>query len=223
MPAILRLFKEFWPIAIIFSICIVIFAFDVFTRASGIPFSAPYMMFPGYVTEAWDHVLAGTFSKNDGRALFSLVTYAFLHGNFSHIFFNLLFIWIFGSLVLRELGTIWFFIAYFITAIAGGIGQTLLEPDSLIPTLGASGALMGLEGVYFGMALRWRLPKPDVWPIAEPIPQERLMIFAGFGVLVDISGLIGSTENIAYGAHLGGFIAGFFLSTVLIPRPKNAQ
>jgi len=49
-----------------------------------------------------------------------LLTYAFLHGDAEHIFFNLLFIWVFGSLVLRELGPAWFFVIFVTTAMAGG-------------------------------------------------------------------------------------------------------
>jgi membrane associated rhomboid family serine protease len=181
-----------------------------------------FMMVPAEVNASWQALLAGNLEWESLKGLTSLLTYAFLHANMEHIALNLIFIWVFGSLVFRELGAVWFFIAFILTAITGGIGQVLLNPQSMTPTLGASGALMGLEGLYFGMALRWRLPNPDVWPIAEPIPQERLMIFAGLGIMLDISGIVGSSVGIAYGAHIGGFIGGLILGITLIPRPKHA-
>ena len=81
---------------------------------------------------------------------------------------------------------------------------------------------MGLEGIYLGMAIRWRLPNPDVWPIAHPITQERLMIFAALGIFMDLSGILSDSQGIAYGAHLGGFVGGILLGTTLIPRPEHA-
>ncbi|MGB0371619.1 MAG: rhomboid family intramembrane serine protease [Opitutales bacterium] len=223
MVALLKFLRTYWPLAIIFAVCILAFLVDLVAFAQDIWISQNLLMVPHKISGAWENLLAGNLGWGSLSPLSTLVSYAFFHADFGHIFWNLLFIWIFGSLVLRELGAVWFFICYFLAAIAGGLAQTLLDPQSTIPTLGASGALMGLEGIYFGMAMRWRLPNPDVWPIAEPIPQERLMILAGFGILMDISGVIGQSGNIAYGAHIGGFICGMFLATVVIPRPRNAQ
>ena len=79
---------------------------------------------------------------------------------------------------------------------------------------------MGFEGAYLGLAVRWSLPWPRIWPIAHPIPPMRLVILAVVGFGFDISGTITGTPGIAYGAHLGGFIAGLFLTSFITPRPK---
>lgn len=180
-------------------------------------------MIPSEVTSSWQALLSDGLDWGQFGSLSTLLSYAFLHADTEHIAMNLVFIWVFGSLVLRELGAVWFFITFVLTAITGGIGQVLLDPSSTIPTLGASGALMGLEGIYLGMALRWRLPNPDVWPIAHPVPQERLVIFAILGILMDISGILGNDSGIAFGAHVGGFIGGVILGTTFIPQPRHAK
>ena len=214
--------KEYWPLALIFAACGLIYLVDRVSSLGGTQPLGGLMMVPAEVTLAWRNLLSGQVDAQGLWAFSTLFTYALMHGDVWHILGNMLFIWVFGVLVMRELGVAWLLSTFVVAAIGGGVGQTLLEPMSPIPTLGASGALMGLEGMYFGMALRWRLPQPDVWPIAQPIPQERLMLFAGFGVFLDISGVLGDAGGIAFGAHLGGFISGFFMGTTLIPRPKNA-
>jgi len=209
-------------LAVVFGVCVLAFVLDTFFASQGSYWMDRFLMVPVEVSSSWQSLLAGSFEWERLQALTTLLSYAFLHADVGHISMNLLFIWVFGVLVLRELGAVWFFVIFVVTAITGGIGQVLLEPQSMIPTLGASGALLGLEGAYFGMALRWRLPKPDVWPIAEPIAQERLMIFAVLGIVMDVGGIIGSGVGVAYGAHIGGFIGGIALGTTLIPRPKHA-
>ncbi|ADE55737.1 rhomboid family intramembrane serine protease [Coraliomargarita akajimensis] len=223
MPPKLKVLHETWPLILIFLLCGLTFAVDVFTPAGAIPITDPWLLVPAEVSAAAKGLLAGSVDAASLRTLSTLLSHAFLHGGIEHIVLNLIFIWIFGVLVLRELGIRWFFLTFILTAITGGIGQTLLDPESIIPVLGASGALMGLEGIYLGMALRWRLPNPDVWPIARPVPQERLMLLAVFGIILDLFGIVGQEGGIAFGAHIGGFLGGLFLGTLLIPRPRNAR
>lgn len=223
MPSVLHFLRTYWAIALVFLICGIVFALNTWVLADEGWGMYPYTMVPAKVTLAWEQLLSGAIDRASLTKFATLVSAAFLHADAEHIFFNLLFIWIFGSLVLRELGSIWFLVIFILTAVTGNIGQVLLDPQSPISVLGASGALMGLEGVYFGMAVRWRLPKADVWPIAEPIPQERLLIFAALGLIMDLSGIFGQETGTAFGAHIGGFIGGFVLSTTIIPRPKNGH
>ncbi|MFQ3225278.1 MAG: membrane associated rhomboid family serine protease [Lentimonas sp.] len=206
-----------------FAACILVFALDALTASLGNFWMARFMMVPAEVTSSWRALLLDGVDWSQLDSLSTLLSYAFLHADAEHITMNLIFIWVFGSLVLRELGALWFFIAFVLTAMTGGIGQLLIEPHSMIPVLGASGALMGLEGIYLGMALRWRLPDPDIWPISYPISQERLILFAALGILMDVSGILGNDASIAFGAHIGGFIGGFFLGITFIPRPRNAR
>jgi len=218
-----RFLNDAWPLLLIFLVCGLFFVADKATGHDGVAVTDPLMMVPVEVSAAGQALLAGDVDGASLHALGTTFTYALLHADVAHILMNMVFIWMFGTLVLRELGPVWFFLIFIVTAITGGIGQVLLDPDSPIPTLGASGALLGLEGAYLGMALRWRLPDPDVWPISQPIPPERLIIFAAIGVAADISGIVGQAGGIAFGAHLGGFIGGALIATTVIPRPRNAH
>lgn len=222
MPNLVKFLRSYWPLAVVFTLCGLAFAVDKLTEAQGNYMMHRFMMVPAEVSSSWQALLSEGFAWPQLEAFSTLLTCAFFHGDVEHIALNCIFIWVFGSLVLRELGSTWFFITFLVTAITSSIGQVLLDPSSMNPTLGASGALMGLEGVYLGMALRWRLPKPDVWPLATPVAQERLIIFALIGIFLDIGGIIGNQEGIAFGAHIGGFLGGAFLGTTAIPRPRNA-
>ena len=191
-----------------FAVCILVFAMDVITGAQGSDGMERLMMVPAEVTSSWEALRTDGFDWSQFGAFSTLLSSALMHADAEHIAMNLIFIWVFGSLVMRELGALWFFITFVLTAITGSMGQVLLEPDSAIPVLGASGALMGLEGIYLAMALRWRLPGADVWPLSRPVPQERLIVFAALGILMDVSGIVGNDAGIAFGAHIGGFIGG---------------
>ncbi len=114
------------------------------------------------------------------------------------------------------------FITFVFTAICGGICHVALNPTEQIPMLGASGAVMGFEGLYLGMAVRWRLPDPHVWPIARPVPPSRLVLLAVLGLVMDFAEYLGGGSGVAYGAHLGGFIAGMVLGASIVPMPRVA-
>ncbi|MGB0744081.1 MAG: rhomboid family intramembrane serine protease [Opitutales bacterium] len=223
MPSYNRFLKDFWPVVTIFVICGAFFAVDLATREGWHSATDPLMMVPAEVYAAWQAVLEGELNGERAFTLATTLTHALLHADGEHLLMNMLLIWVFGSLVLQELGAVWFFAIFIVTALTGGIGQVLLDPNSPIPALGASGALMGLEGVYLGMALRWRLPDPDVWPIAEPIPPGRLILLAVVGLAMDVSGILSDAPGIAYGAHLGGFVGGSLIATTIIPKPRQAK
>lgn len=175
---------------------------------------------PAELESAWHQILSGTTSTSNWLELTTLLTAALMHGGVDHILFNMLFLWIFAGLVGELLGARWMLTIFFLTAICGSVGDVILRSGEHIPSLGASGAVMGFEGAYLGLAVRWSLPWPRIWPIAHPIPPMRLVILAVVGFGFDISGTITGTPGIAYGAHLGGFIAGLFLTSFITPRPK---
>ena len=80
--------------------------------------------------------------------LWQFFTYMFLHGNFLHIFLNMYALWIFGIEIERMWGTREFYKYYFITGVGAGVIHTILTPMSTIPTIGASGAVMGILTAY---------------------------------------------------------------------------
>lgn len=177
-----------------------------------------FMVVPAQVAESWRHLRAGVFTTADLAAFGTLLSHAFLHGDIEHVLFNMLYLWIFAALIVEHLGRRWFVLIFVVTAIAGGIAHTLLDPAKTIKMLGASGALMGFEAAYLGIALRHQLPDPRVWPLAHPVPPMQLAAFAVLGIAFDFHDVyIGEVDFIAHGAHIGGFVAGLFLTTVVLP------
>jgi membrane associated rhomboid family serine protease len=135
--------------------------------------------------------------------LWRLVTYMFLHGGMMHILFNMLFLWWFGSELEKHWGQAPFLIYYFVTGIGGGLFH-LLQPNSEIPVIGASGAIMGILLAY---GLKWPNRTVLLWFII-PIKMKYLVIIS---VVIEFIGAINTSggSGIAHLAHLGGMIVGF--------------
>lgn len=183
-------------------------------------FEDRFMAVPADVVGAFRALSSGDFSES--VALLTLFTAALLHGDIGHLLGNMLYLWIFAAMATELLGQRWMILTFVFTAICGSACHVALNPEETIPMLGASGAVMGFEGLYLGMAVRWRLPFPHVWPIARPIPPAHLAAIGVLGLLFDFSGYIGGQVGVAYGAHLGGFIGGMFLGGAVVPMPRVA-
>lgn len=181
-----------------------------------------YMAVPGSITDAWIAMRGGDFSGDQWAEMFSMVSAVFLHGNLGHLAWNMLPLWIFGALAVELLGYRWMLLAFLFTGICGNVCHTALNHDQYILLLGASGAVMGFEGLYLAMAVRWQLPDPHVWPISSPVPPSRLAILGLIGLALDFSDYMSGVQGVAYGAHLGGFIGGLFLGGFIVPMPRVA-
>jgi len=147
---------------------------------------------------------------------FQVVTYAFMHGNFGHLFFNMIGLWTFG----QELERLWggkrymqFYAASLLSAAAVQMLITWLL-NSPYPTLGASGALFGLL-LAFGMLF----PNRQVMLIIPPIPLKAKTLVIGYGALELFFGVTGTQEGVAHFAHLGGMIGGFLMIQYWRGRP----
>ncbi|MEO1858085.1 MAG: rhomboid family intramembrane serine protease [Rubritalea sp.] len=186
----------------------------------GVDTYRPYMMVPEEVVTAWDAALAGDI---DVSAFLTILSYAFLHGGFEHLLFNMLYLWIFGALAVELIGSKWMLVTFVVTAICGSMLHVVMNAGSPIPTLGASGAVMGFQGLYLGMAVRWALPDPEIWPMDRPIPPGQLAILGIIGLVMDYMGFLGGGLGVAYSAHLGGFIGGIVLGAFVVPMPGSAR
>jgi membrane associated rhomboid family serine protease len=136
-----------------------------------------------------------------------LVSYGFLHGDLLHLSFNMLGLWMFGS----ELERLWgrqrywqFLLASLLAAAATQLLITWLT-RSMVPTVGASGALFGLL-LAFGMLF----PNRIIVPLIPPIPMKARTFVIVFGVLELVLGLYGRS-GVAHFAHLGGMLGGFLM------------
>jgi membrane associated rhomboid family serine protease len=139
--------------------------------------------------------------------IWQLGTYMFLHGGLLHIVLNMYALWVFGIEVERMWGAKAFYRYYFITGIGAGIIHTIITPFSMVPTIGASGAVMGVLAAFAIM-----FPEREITLLLFFILPVRMkartmaLLFAGMSLL---SGTVGSPDGIAHFAHLGGMLVGY--------------
>ena len=141
----------------------------------------------------------------------TIITYMFLHGDFSHILFNMLGLLFFGPRLEIELGERNFILLYFVSGLMAAL-LSFVNPLSAI--IGASGAVYG---VFMGFAYYWPREKIYIWGVL-PV-QARLMV--AFMTVMSLFGGFGFTmDNIAHFAHLGGFLGGYLFLKFLDRKAK---
>jgi len=144
-------------------------------------------------------------------AFWQPVTYAFLHGSFFHIFFNLFALWMFGGDVEQALGSGRFLRLYLLSAIGAALCHLVFNASSLHPVIGASGAIYGVL-VAFAVLFPDRVITLLLFFVV-PIQMKAkylAMIFVGISLFSGIEGrLFGAQDGIAHLAHLGGALTGF--------------
>jgi len=136
-----------------------------------------------------------------------VVSYAFLHGDEFHIFFNMLGLWMFGSEIERLWGQrrYWQFLLAGVLAAAAAQMLVTALTGSRAPTVGASGALFALL-LAFGMLF----PNRIIMPLFPPIPMKARTFVIIFGALELLLGLYGRS-GVAHFAHLGGMVGGYLM------------
>jgi membrane associated rhomboid family serine protease len=149
----------------------------------------------------------------------TLFTSMFLHGGWGHLLGNMLFLWVFGDNVEHRIGHGRFFVFYLATGVAAALAQVYFDPESIVPMVGASGAISGVLGGYLLMFPRNRV-YVLTWGGVMAVPAVFML---GLWILMQfVSGVgsIAATENtggggVAYLAHIGGFIAGMILAPLM--------
>ncbi len=194
----------------------VIFVLFLLQVTVGSGWSRTFGSIPAEIRAGARQLAEGDFSAGAVFEVCTLFTATLMHGSIEHVAFNLAYLWIFAWLVMQALGVRWGIAIFLITGIAGNLTQCFFDWDSPIPIIGASGAVLGFEGAYLGLYLRFRLRDPDIWPIAHPIPPMNLLIITLIGVVTDIGGILQQGQGIAYGAHLGGLVSGLFLTSFVV-------
>jgi membrane associated rhomboid family serine protease len=147
----------------------------------------------------------------------TLFTSMFMHAGWVHLGGNMLYLWIFGDNVEDRFGHALFAIFYLLCGLAATFAQMAFNLDSIIPNLGASGAIAGVLGAYILMFPQQKvrvLIGRVVTPVSAVIVIGLwivLQFFSGIGSIADTA----DTGGVAYMAHIGGFIAGFALTFLL--------
>ena len=145
--------------------------------------------------------------------ILSLFSAMFLHGGFMHLAGNMLFLWIYGDNVEHRLGRLPYLVAYLGTGVVATLVHALLDLGSVLPTVGASGAISGVLGFYFVWFPRNRVRLLLLLPFFFHIIYAPARFVLGVYVILDnllpflaSRGMAGG--GVAYGAHIGGFLGG---------------
>ena len=158
----------------------------------------------------------------------SLITSMFLHGSWMHIIGNMLYLWIFGDNIEDQFGHGRFLVFYLLSGIAAALGQVAMNPESTLPTIGASGAVAGVMGAYIVFYPQSRvLTLIPLWFYFEMIEVPAIFLL-GVWFLMQLfsAGAIAVTASsesggIAFMAHVVGFLAG--VVGVFVFRRKRPQ
>jgi membrane associated rhomboid family serine protease len=161
----------------------------------------------------------------------NVVTSMFLHGGFLHVGGNMLYLWIFGDNVEDRMGHGRFLAFYLLCGTAAALGQTLTVPNSVVPMVGASGAVAGVMGAYFVLYPHSRIVTLLPLFIFIQIIEVPAIFFLGIWFVMQLLSGVGSiaaaTEGepgggIAFWAHIAGFAAGV-LGVFVFRRPQRER
>lgn len=144
---------------------------------------------------------------------FNFLSSMFMHGDIMHIGGNMLFLWIFGDNIENLIGHVRYLAFYLICGFAAAAGQIIMGPDSIIPMIGASGAISGVLGGYLLM-----FPNKPVRAVLFNM-LTTVPAFVAIGIWIVYQVVLGFLSpsgggGVAYAAHIGGFLAGLVLIKV---------
>lgn len=152
----------------------------------------------------------------------TFITSMFLHGGWVHLIGNMLYLWIFADNIEHAVGRIKFIIFYLVCGIIAGLTHYAFNHGSSVPTVGASGAIAGVLGAYLNLFPHARVYTLFIWGFFIRIIPLPAIYMLGFWFVFQLlsAGLTPKgMGGVAYGAHIGGFVAGYLLVR-LFCKPK---
>jgi membrane associated rhomboid family serine protease len=194
--------------------CFIAFAYELFVLWQGgeqalNAFFEQWGTIPAELTAA---INAGDWLS---QPVLDVFTSMFLHAGWLHLLGNMLYLWIFGNNVEDRMGRVLFLLFYLAGGVAAVAGQTLIDPTSEEPMIGASGAIAAVLGAYLVLFPRARIQSLVFLGFFYQLIDVPAVIVLGFWfVLQVIDGIasLGATDstlvNVAFFAHIGGFVAG---------------
>lgn len=164
-------------------------------------------------------LLKGSITISDYTPIFSNL---FLHGGWLHIIGNMWYLWLFGDHVEDWLGPLPFLAFFLLTGLIANLSHIILDPFSDIPVIGASGAVSGILGAYLILYPTAKIKTLVPIFIFLQIFEVPATIFLGLWFFLQLqSGTAAATgSNIAWWAHIGGFLAGMLLIKLFPCRCK---
>jgi len=159
-----------------------------------------------------------------GKTLHTLATNIFLHGGWSHLGGNMLFLWIFGDNIEDCCGHLRYLAFYLATGVAAATLWIFTAPNSPYPAVGASGAISGVLGAYFVLYPRARIRALIGTGLFLRVVRIPASVAIGLWFVYQLLlAAIPVNTGVAYWAHVGGFLAGLALARVIRPRLRQPQ
>ncbi len=155
----------------------------------------------------------------DPARSYTLLTSMYTHAGFSHLFWNLLGLIFIGMMFEQRIGARPFILLYFLSGLVGTLVFAALHWNSLIPVVGASGAISGVLG---GFARLFPREKLSMIIMVIPLPPMPIWIIVGIFVFIQLL-LSGTSTDIAFEAHLGGLAAGILIAPLVVKMPLHKR
>ena len=153
-------------------------------------------------------------------ALATIFTSMFMHGGFTHLIGNMLYMWIFADNIEDNLGPKKFIVFYLLSGIGAAMTQVLLDTHSQIPMVGASGAIGGVLGAYLINHPNARVLVLIPFGFFSQLIKIRALYVLGFWFILQF---FSSGGGIAYAAHIGGFVSGIILILFFNKKTKKTK
>lgn len=173
-------------------------------------------------TTEWAFV-PGRFTQNPAGDAQTLLYAMFMHGSWMHLGGNMLYLWIFGNNIEDRFGHVPFLLFYLVSGLLATFAQYFVMPNSMVPNVGASGAIAGVLGAYLLLFPRKQVQVAIGYAVM-PMPA---LIVIGFWIVLQLFSGVGSIAytdetsdqgGVAYMAHVGGFFAGLALAFLMRRR-----
>lgn len=162
--------------------------------------------------------------RTPGSIYLTLLTSMFMHGSLMHLAGNMWFLWIFGDNIENDLGRVRYAIFYLLTGLLASLAHIFSATGeaALIPSLGASGAISGVMGGYLVLHPH-RQVTVLIFRFVTNVPGfVAVGLWFGFQIVSSLQALGGRGDGVAYGAHIGGFVAGAALVKLFtLGLPQN--
>lgn len=179
---------------------------------------AQWGVIPARVDAAWQGA-----ALSQPHVLATLVTATFLHGGWLHVAGNMLFLWVFGDNIEARLGSLRYLLFYLAAGVVGNVAHVLANPGSLVPAIGASGAVAGVLGAYLVLYPRSRVRTLIFLGIFITVIEVPALLLLLYWFLVQLANGLAAVSmpgvaTVAYWAHIGGFALGMVVARLLPPR-----
>ncbi|MBI5676776.1 MAG: rhomboid family intramembrane serine protease [Nitrospirae bacterium] len=157
--------------------------------------------------------------------ILTLFSSMFMHGGLLHLGSNMLFLWIFGNNIEDRLGHVRFIVFYLLCGVVAAYSHALAEQSSIVPMIGASGAVSGILGAYMVLFPRAKVHTLIFLGIFVQVVRLPAIFIIGLWIVIQFfNGMlnkgIAGQSGVAWFAHIGGFLFGLIMIKIFLKREK---